>query len=330
MVGGVNLHWESNPIPARDSQRAQTNLVCTRTQWPHRDWGRTVFECLCGGIGQWRPASVLGALNVAVLAWDLLKEVTIFFITSTIVSVHFSSVAQFCPTLCSSMDWHARPPCPSSIPGVYSNPCPLSQWCHTTISYSVVPSPLALNLSQHQGLFKWVSSFHQVAKILELLYVVMSICRFVSCVAGRECLLWPVCFLGKTQSLSCFILSFKAKLVGYSSFLLTSYFCIPSLVMKRTSFLGVVLEGQEKAMAPHSSTLTWKIPWMEEPGRLQSMGSWRVRHDWVTLLSIFTFMHWRRKWQPTPVFLPGESQGQRSLVGCRLWGLSELGTTEAT
>ena len=66
----------------------------------------------------------------------------------------------------------------------------------------------------------------------------------------------------------------------------------------------------EKAMAPHSSTLAWKIPWMEEPGRLQSMGSLGVRHDWATLLSLFTFMHWRRKWQPTPVFLPGEFQGR--------------------
>ena len=44
----------------------------------------------------------------------------------------------------------------------------------------------------------------------------------------------------------------------------------------------------------------------------------------------FTFMHWRRKWQPTPVFLPGESQGQKSLVGCRLWGRTESDTTEAT
>ena len=73
-------------------------------------------------------------------------------------------------------------------------------------------------------------------------------------------------------------------------------------------------------MAPHSSTLAWKIPWMEEPGRLQSMGSLRVGHDWATWLPLFTFMHWRRKRQPTPLFLPGESQGQRSLVGCRLWG----------
>ena len=55
----------------------------------------------------------------------------------------------------------------------------------------------------------------------------------------------------------------------------------------------------EKAMAPHPSTLAWKIPWMEEPGRLQSMGSLRVRHDWATSLSLFTFMQWRKKWQPT-------------------------------
>ena len=83
-------------------------------------------------------------------------------------------------------------------------------------------------------------------------------------------------------------------------------------------------------MAPNSSNLAWKIPWTEEPGGLQSMGSLGVGHDCATSLSLFTFMHWRRKWQPTPVFLPGESHGQRSLVGCRLWGRTESDTTEAT
>ena len=63
---------------------------------------------------------------------------------------------------------------------------------------------------------------------------------------------------------------------------------------------------------------------------MQSMGSLRVRHDWATLLSLFTFMHWRRKWQPTPVFLPGESQGRGSLVGCHVRGRTESDTTEAT
>ena len=78
------------------------------------------------------------------------------------------------------------------------------------------------------------------------------------------------------------------------------------------------------AMAPHSSTLAWKISRTEEPGGLQSMGSLKVG------LSDFTFMHWRRKWQPTLVFLAGESQGRGSLVGCRLWGCTESDTTEVT
>ena len=83
-------------------------------------------------------------------------------------------------------------------------------------------------------------------------------------------------------------------------------------------------------MAAHSSTLAWKIPWTEEPGGLQSMGSLRVGHDQATSVSLFIFMHWRRKWQPTPVFLPGESQGRGSLVGCHLWGHTESETTEVT
>ena len=96
--------------------------------------------------------------------------------------------------------------------------------------------------------------------------------------------------------------------------LLTAQNCVP------------LEEVWEKAMAPHSSTLAWKIPWTE----LQSMGSLRVRHDWATSLSHFTCMHWRRKWQPTVVFLPGESQGRGSLVGFCLWGHTESDTTEAT
>ena len=72
----------------------------------------------------------------------------------------------------------------------------------------------------------------------------------------------------------------------------------------------ILNEKVEKEMATHFSTLAWEIPWTEESGGLQSLGSLRVGQDWVTSLSFFTFMHWRRKWQPTPVFLPGESQGR--------------------
>ena len=116
-------------------------------------------------------------------------------------------------------------------------------------------------------------------------------------------------------------------------------FCTRVLADMDTHFsrlcLGMELLGDksrytEKAMAAHSSTLAWKIPWTEDPGRLQSMGSLRVGHDWATSLSLFTFMHGRRKWQPTPVFLPGESQGRGSLVGCHLWDCTESDMTEAT
>ena len=89
-----------------------------------------------------------------------------------------------------------------------------------------------------------------------------------------------------------------------------------------------LISGLEKALETHSSTLAWKIPWTEEPGRLQSMGSLRVRHDWATSLLLFTFTHWGRKWQPTPVFLPGKSHGRRSLVGYSPRGHKESDTTE--
>ena len=82
-------------------------------------------------------------------------------------------------------------------------------------------------------------------------------------------------------------------------------------------------------MAPHSSTLAWEIPWMEE---LVGCSPWGLEELGMTerLLSLFTLMHWRRTWQPTPVFFPGESQGQRSQVGCCLWGRTGSDTTEAT
>ena len=85
-------------------------------------------------------------------------------------------------------------------------------------------------------------------------------------------------------------------------------------------FWMCLAQDAEKAMAPHSSTLAWKIPWMEEPGRLQSMGSQRIGHD-------FTFHFSLSCVEPTPVFLPEESQGRGSLVGCRVWGHTESDMT---
>ena len=107
------------------------------------------------------------------------------------------------------------------------------------------------------------------------------------------------------------------------------WFCCDQRMLHLVSYCQVV-PGIGEGSGTHSSTLAWRIPWMEEPGGLQSMGSRRVGHNWATSLSLFPFMHWRRKWQPTPVFLPGESQGWGSLVGCRPWGHTESDTTEAT
>ena len=117
----------------------------------------------------------------------------------------------------------------------------------------------ALNLSQHQGLFKWVSSSHKVAKILEFH-------------------------------------------LQHQSFQWTP----------RTDFLYVGLVGSP--CSPGDSQQSFPTP------QFKSINS----------LSLFTFLHWRRKWQPTPVFLPGESQGGGSLMGCRPWGRTESDTTEAT
>ena len=81
-------------------------------------------------------------------------------------------------------------------------------------------------------------------------------------------------------------------------------------------------------MATHSSTLAWKIPWMEEPGRLQSMGSQETR------LSDFTFtfhFHALEKEMAThSSVLAWRIPRTGSLVGCHLWGRTELDTTEAT
>ena len=83
-------------------------------------------------------------------------------------------------------------------------------------------------------------------------------------------------------------------------------------------------------MAAHSSTLAWKIPWMQEPGGLQSMGSLRVGHDWVTSLSLFTFMHWRRKWQPTPSILAWRIPGTEEPSGLPSMGSHRVGHDWAT
>ena len=83
--------------------------------------------------------------------------------------------------------------------------------------------------------------------------------------------------------------------------------------------------SMEKARAPHSSTLAWKIPWKEQPGGLQCMGLLSVRHDWVTSFSLFAFMHWRRKWQPTQCFFL-ESPRDRGALWAAFCGVTQSWT----
>ena len=101
----------------------------------------------------------------------------------------------------------------------------------------------------------------------------------------------------------------------------------PSIIIPRNHLQNVqsqVLQTLIRKREPLNA-LAWRIPWAEEPGGLQSMGSWRVGHDPVTSLSLFTFMHWRRKWQSTPVFLPGRIPGTGEPGGLPSMGSHRVG-----
>ena len=105
------------PGPRRKEQRPYKRLTRSALGYP---------SVSCGGVGQWWPVAGLGALSVAVRAWDLSKEVTIIFITSTIVSVQFSR-SVMSDSLRPHESQNARPPCPSPTPGVHSDSRPLSR-----------------------------------------------------------------------------------------------------------------------------------------------------------------------------------------------------------
>ena len=141
---------------------------------------------------------------------------------------------------------------------------------------------------------------------------------------------WAILIFLKTVSYN--ITKFPLSRVKQTTEGVRSLLSTKGFVLRKWYFFSLISSSKilRTFESPHSSTLVWKISWAEEPGRLQSMESRRVRHDWVTSFSLFTFLHWRRKCQPTPVFLPGEPQGRGSLVGCRLWGHTELDTTEVT
>ena len=213
-----------------------------------------------------------------------------------------------------------RLPCSSLSPRVCSNSCPLSQWCHPTISSSAAP----------------FSSFHQsfpASGSFPVSWFFTSGGQSIGASASTSALpmniqgWFPLGLTGLISLLSKRLSRvFSSTTVQKLQFLGIQLFYGPTITsvhdyLKNHSFdyidfcqqsdvSGFNTPSRLVIMATHSNTLAWKIPWMEGPGRLQSMGLLGVRHDWATSLSLFTFMHWRRKWQPTPVFLPGESQGQ--------------------
>ena len=211
-----------------------------------------------------------------------------------------------CPPLCNSMDCSLPD---SSVYGILQ--ARILEW--VAIPFSRGSSP-----PRDQTPVSWTAGrVFTVWATREALYYIQLLLKF------PQLFLWPSVY----PFLKAAVTNYH-KVSGLNQVTTHTYFL--TVLDVRTLKWVSLGQNQEKAMAPHSSTLAWRIPWTEEPGRLQSMGSWRVGHNWATSLSLFTFMHWRRKWQPTPVLLPGESRGRGSLVGCRLWGRTESDTTEVT
>ena len=148
--------------------------------WGHNMCGgvsHIVWMCVCGCGCERVIMNVNVGVHMGICVWALTVRkydcmcVRVVHFRAHCMSEHecvcYCSVPESCLTLRSHGRQHARLPCPSLSPWVCSNSCPLSWWCHPTISSSSSPSPPALNLSQHQGLCQWVSSSHQVAKVLE-------------------------------------------------------------------------------------------------------------------------------------------------------------------
>ena len=163
--------------------------------------------------------------------------------------------------------------------------------------------PSAFSLSVHWSLFQRVSCSHQVAKVLE----------FQAWVLPKSI---QSCFILRLTGLISLLSSGLSRVFSSTTVWKYQYFCtLPSLL--------------EKAMAPHSSTSAWKIPWTEEPGRLQSMGS--LESDTTERLHFQFSLHALEKEMAThSSVLAWRIPGTGSLVGCRLWGRTESDTTEAT
>ena len=215
---------------------------------------------------------------------------------------------------------HTRLPCPSLSPGVCSDSSPLN-WL------------IWLDLCIFLGFLFLICCIYYFCSLFSVFFEI-TVFFMIYLYLYHQFINYT--FLLGLFACGCFwVYSMYFRLIIYFQIILYQLICITGTLLFNTCYFWCFLLVSSRLKGrrqwhPHSITLAWQIPWTEEPGRLQSMGSWRVRQDRMTSLSLFTFMHWRRKWQPTPVFLPGESRGQESLVGCCLWGRTESDMTEAT
>ena len=167
---------------------------------------------------------------------------------------------------------HARLPCPSLFPGICSDSCSLSWWCHPTNLSPVAPSPRVLSLAQHQAFFQEAGSLHQVACI------------------GTSASLLPVTVQ------DWFPLELTSLISGEGNGTPLQYSCLENsmdggawwaavhgVAKSRTRLSDFTFTfhfpALEREMATHSTVLAWRIPGTVEPGGLPSMGSHRVGHD---------------------------------------------------
>ena len=178
---------------------------------------------------------------------------------------------------------HARLPCPSPTLGVYPNSCPLIQWCHPAISSSVVPfssCPQSLPASGSfpiSQLFPWGGQSIGVSDSTSVLPMNTQDWSPLGC-------MWILYQLSHQGSPS----AKKAECQRIDAQRLRH---LPAMWETQVQSLGWE-DPLEKEMATHSSILTWRIPWMKQPGRLQSTGSQRVGHYWATSLHFRNWCFW--------------------------------------
>ena len=160
------LHWEAGSFYHWDTQEAQSVSCYIELFWVIFNSDLCVHCCSVVIITTEIICTVWMFPSYAYSSPSLL-DMSSKHRPQSVSSVQFSS-SVVSDSLQQHGLQHARLPCPSPTHRAYSNSCSLSHWCHPTISSSVILSPPAFNLSHHQGLFKWVPSSHQVARVLEL------------------------------------------------------------------------------------------------------------------------------------------------------------------